>query len=253
MPLPPLIAWQTLGLRATAFRVPPSRLEEPTWWVDLVGSPPDKVTLQPKIGLLQQEGPFGGGNLSLQVQLDRIDWNLAPKIDPSEELLEPPSLGSFPDATNVFAKLAIQWLAVCPPVTRLAFGAAVFQPAADRVAGYRQVKEYLPDITLDPVGASDFLYQINRPRASAAGVAGLQINRLTKWSVMAFGSFRVVVTPGQLTSFAEDTQRYACRLDLDINTVPYPDGRELTHVALASIFGELIVLAHEIASNGDIP
>src|SRR5437879_3615648 len=115
----PLTAWQTLVLRLTAFLGPEPHPIQPSWWSDLVGTPPEKVVVQPKMGVGQQEGPYAGGNLNLQVAFDRADWSLTPKIEPSEEFLEPPSLGSFPDITNVFVKLMNQWLTISPQVTRL--------------------------------------------------------------------------------------------------------------------------------------
>src|SRR5215469_13775904 len=104
--LPPLAAWQALVLRLTAFRRAQARFEAPPWWSDLIGYPPDKVTSQPKLGLHQEHGTFAGGQLTLALQSDRIDWVLAPP-QPSDtgQLQEGvPSLGVFPEALTLFLK-----------------------------------------------------------------------------------------------------------------------------------------------------
>jgi hypothetical protein len=45
---------------------------------------------------------------------------------------------------------------------------------------------------------------------------------------------------------------FACRLELDINTLPEFQG-ELERAQLSSLFHELVDLAVEIANQGDIP
>ena len=132
-----------------------------------------------------------------------------------------------------------------------AFGAVLLRPVENRQAGYQQIAAYLPHVQLDPEGASDFLYQINRPRNSNSGIPDLRINRLSKWSIAAsmestfsFGSTSAAHFPGP--------RHFACRLELDINTVP--DFRdELAREQLPQIFQELVDLGKEIAKAGDIP
>jgi hypothetical protein len=192
----------------------------------------------------------------LQVAPERIDWLLAPLIEPSEEAGEelpptPPSAGPFTEALSSFLKLAIQWLQGCPPVTRLAFGAILFQPTVDRRAGHVQLSKYLHSIDLDP-DTSDFFYQINRPRNSTSGISGLRINRLTKWSVIMFQHFSVTLGKATITTAGYTTQEAACRVELDINTAPdFPD--VLPHETLPKIFQELVDLGQEITAKGDIP
>lgn len=253
--LPPLTAWQAQGFRLSAFRPPQARIEQTTWWTDLVGYPPDKVTSQPKIGLHQEEGAFAPGKLSLQLQLDRVDWTLTADADAPAESFELPTLGPFPDVLPLFTKLMGQWLTVGPPVTRLAFGALLSQPTEDLPAGYRLIDRYLPNVMLDPEGTSDFLYQINRPRPSRTGIPGLQINRLTKWSVMFFSGVSVTISVapvGAPVTTGRPTFRYAGRLELDINTVPDPTGTELPREALPTLLQELVELGRQIAAEGDV-
>src|SRR4029077_16583024 len=85
-----------------------------------------------------------------------------------------------------------------PTISRLAFGAVLFQSAESHETGYELLKSYLPKLEVDSKGSFDFLYQINRPRLSMSGIPSLQINRLSKWAVVAlqahfFGAGKGVV------------------------------------------------------------
>lgn len=248
--LPPISAWQVERLRLTAFPPPMTKISQPPWWADLVGYPPETVVSRPKVGLHREEGVFEGRKLFLQIQPERIDWILTPVV-PEEMPETPPSAGPFPDALKSFVNLMERWLEVCLPITRLAFGAVLFQPVADQRAGYVQIAKYLPSLKLDP-DTSDFLYQINRPRDSTSGVPGLRINRLTKWSILLFQGFDVTLAKKELTTVGYAVEESACRLELDINTVP-ESAAELPRETLPRVSQELVHLGQEIATKGDIP
>lgn len=247
-------AWHVLTLRATAFVAPDAPTAPSDWWGQLVGLPPEIVISRPKLGQHQQDGSFEGRKLTLQIQPERIDWTFMPADVQSPEELEEglPSAGSLSDALGPFHKLVLAWLPLAPPVTRLAFGAILFQPAENRRAGYAQIAGYIPSVKLDPDGSSDFLYQINRPRDSVSGIGGLRINRLTKWSVMLFERVRVEFKRPGVVAAGSLAMRSACRLELDINTSPEFSG-PLPHERLQSLFEELLTLGQEIAAKGDVP
>lgn len=253
--LPPPSAWQVQLLRLSSFRTPLFKIEAPTWWADLLDTPPDEVTSRPKEGLYLESGTVEERKLSLQIQPERIDWTLTP-LDPTgaAPITGLPSLGSFPVTLASFMDLMLRWLPVCPPANRLAFGCVLFQPAENRQAGYLQTAQYLDGIvTLDPENSSDFFYQINRPRPSGTGLQGLRINRLSRWSVLLFEGFRLVLSKAELTSQPYAVQQSACRLELDVNTVPESFGPELPREALAKVLQELVAVGEEIARSGDIP
>jgi len=246
--------WQVLTLRATAF-VPPDAPTLPSeWWAQLVGLPPENVISRPRLGQRQQDGSFEGRKLTLQIQPERIDWMFVPaNIERPEELGEGlPSAGSLPDVLGPFCKLILAWIPLAPPVTRLAFGAVLFQPAENRRAGYTQIAGYLPSVKLDPDGSSDFLYQINRTRDSRSGIAGLHINRLTKWSVVLIDHVRVEFKRPGVTTAGSLSLQSACRLELDINTSP-EFVEPLPRERLQPLFEELVALGQEIATKGDVP
>jgi hypothetical protein len=101
------------------------------------------------------------------------------------------------------------------------------------------------------IGATsrDFAYQINRRRESATR-AGLNINRLSKWSVALAQASVVDASTGEVVE--EEPERFATRLELDINTAP-GETDDLSGADAVALFDELITLGGEIAEHGDHP
>jgi len=251
--LPPLDAWQVSGMRVTAFPAEPTKIDAPSWWIDLLGHPPETQVIRPKIGQRQEEGEHEGRKLSLQVQPERIDWVLSPVVKLSEE--EPENLplaGPFPETLNSFLEVVMRWLTMCPPLTRLAFGAVLAQPVKDRQTGYLHIAKYLHHIRLDPE-SSDFFYQINRARPSRTGINDLRINRLSKWSVLLFQRLTVTLEKTSAKAVEYTGLQSACRLELDINTAPDFPGGTLPQDRLSEVLDELVGMANEIAALGDVP
>lgn len=251
--LPPVESWQVMSMRVTAFPAEALKSEEQSWWRDLVGYDPETVFSRPKAGQYQAEGEFEGRRLSLSLRLDRIDWSLTPVVNVSEgQPTTLPLAGPFPEVLGSFMKIASHCLPLLPPITRLAFGAVLAQPVEDSRSGYVQIAKYLPSVELDPEGSSDFLYQINRPRASNVGIERLRISRLTKWSVSTVRLVSVALQKTAITTVGLGPGDSACRLELDINTAPDFEGM-LPADKLPEILQELVDLAREIAAKGNIP
>lgn len=250
----PISAWQVESLRVTAFPTSPAPAGDLSWWTSLMGEPPETRITQPKRGGHREEGSFLGATLVNQVQPNRVDWllTLTPSLEPG--VMDLPTIGPFPELLEPFVGLMHRWLELetCPPLWRLAFGAILLVPVESREPGYRHLSAYLPSVHLDPVGSSDFLYQINRPRGSNSGVAGLTINRLCRWSValIQLVGFPAGV-PLPLDRMIEQ-QRHACRLELDINTSP-SFRVVLPREQVPLVFRELVDLAREIVGEGDVP
>lgn len=250
--------WQVELTRITAFygQLPPEKKEGwNTWWNDLVGVPPEHSSFRQRDSISQHEGPFNGGVLILALQPGRIDWYLTAKQ--AEE--EPDSPGGLsllkPEAIAKFQDLISRWMLLesYPPLIRLAFGQVLLQPVESREAGYLQLRTYLPSVDLRPE-STDFLYQINRPRQSTT-VPGLRINRLCKWSVILASKISFIFSTGQkeTTSFSPrlvDSEQ-ACRVELDINTLPEHQS-EFDRPTSSAVFEELVLLAKEIAEKGDV-
>ena len=252
-PRPPLSDWHTQMLRLTAFPSEVASIGEWPWWAELVGQPPETKVLQPRRGVQRYEGPFADGKLILNIKLGRIDWLFTAVEGPDMEAEGFSTVGALPDSLDTFRTLMIRWLELetSPAPIRLAFGCIVVQRVEDREAGYRQLATYLTSVQLAPEDSSDFLYQINRPRPSTSGIKGLQVNRLSKWSVAVLRSGMVAIR-GRSADLMPGPECFACRLELDINTAAdYQD--ELPSSGLVRVFEELVDLAMEIAQQGDVP
>jgi len=241
-------AWQTESLRLTAFLAPGLITNDAAWWEKLTGRAPETSIRRP---LYQDEGEFEEGRLTLSMQSLRVDWTYA--VDLRKFGTELPTLGVFPETSSKFKNLISRWFEICPSITRLAFGAVLLQPVSSRIEGYNRITGYLPSVKLDGEGSSDFAYQINRPRPSKS-MQALQINRLSKWSVMNLHYIQLAVDAGQpgLTQATIPNEGHnACRLELDINTSASFSG-QLPKEKLSVIFDELIAVGKEIAERGDI-
>jgi hypothetical protein len=254
--------WQVDLVRVTAFYGQiDSEKKQPwsSWWTDLVGVPPENTSLKKRDEILQDEGPFNGGDLILALQPGRIDWYLKSRRE--EQEAEDDQQGIIclkPEALGKFQELVRRWMKLdsCPPVTRLALGCVLLEQVESRQAGYLRLRNYLPAVDLNP-DSSDFLYQINRPRNSRTVAEGLRVNRLCKWSVAFLGKVSFSLSMGQkdkqpFTGSVQGHGQHACRVEVDINSDPeYKD--ELVGDKLLSLFDEFAGLAKEIAEKGDVP
>lgn len=239
------IEWQAESLRLTAFPSPDARIGQSNWWTELFKEQPEDKTEKPREGLVQEQGPFEGGKILLGIQPFRIDWLFTPA---DEERV----IGPFSQALETFLAPMRRWLHLSPSLIRIAFGAVLVSPTDSRESGYRKISPLLPSVKIDSEGSSDLLYQINRSRNSQTGLAGLRINRLSKWSVTAWGLSTIRFGPkGQPMDLIQSQQSFGCRLELDMNTAQDFESA-LPHDALGRVFQELVDLGIEIAQKGDI-
>lgn len=249
--------WRVETLRLTIFASKIPDLETIDWWEGLVNELPETKTVQPRSGTLQEVGAIKNGlcNLSLECQAQRIDWHLTPIVKAEEQIAEFPSFASLSEGLNLFKELLAPWLNDrCPEADRIAFGAILTQAVPTKEAGYELLGRFLPSVKLDPIGSSDLVYQINRPRTSRCDVPGLKVNRLSRWSVARLSGVMVQLAAGGKVSPQVVQVRntvYAERVELDVNTFreseePLPADKRVT------IFKELVELGVEIASKGDI-
>jgi hypothetical protein len=249
-----LAAWETQTLRLTAFPSPSAQIIRPTWWRDLMGNEPESSISQPRKGGLQEEGTYENGKLVLVFEPTRIDWLYTPMDDEKQQAKGFLTISPLHDALSTFIPLMNRWfeLETCPSVQRLALGTVVLQPVQDLRTGYQQLMQYLNSVQLDVDNSSDFLFQINRRRDSTV-VPGLRINRLSRWSVASMQRQIISMPIASVPTRHEVSPLYfACRLELDINTVPeFQD--EFDRGRLPSILRELADLGLEIANRGDIP
>jgi len=251
---PGLSAWQAESLRLTAFPAEgasPQQLAEWPGWEATLGNPPENSATRERGQLIREDGAFEVNWLSFTRQPARLEWVFQPSFDPSQETMVLPSLGSFVEVFPPFQEAMVRWLAVAPPLDRLAFGAVLSLPVTQREAAYDILGAMLP-VHLDPATSRDFMYQINRPRASAShGVENLEINRLSKWGCVRFAIVKMTIAGGA-QSLSQSDPDYCCRLELDINTpAEYPGA--LPSEGHTGLFRELVGMACEIAQEGDVP
>ena len=234
-------------IRLTAFPVDPVSVDEKGWWKELTGTDPETETKK-KLER-QYDGTYEDAGLQLTVDPVRVQWARFPLVDPKDMPDEFPNIGTFPDASDYFLSMMEKWLSKSPPLKRLAFGTVLLQSVENRESGYRLLNDYLDYVQLDP-NASDFTFQINRCRASDSGVDGLKINRLMKWTLFRWEIGINVSEGGKSPRHLTPSKGFACRLELDINTVPDIEN-DLPNDRLIPLWKELIHIAHDIAAEGD--
>jgi len=111
--------------------------------------------------------------------------------------------------------------------------------------------QFVPGVRFDSPDCSDFLYQINRPRASTL-TEGEPVNRLSKWSAAASQTVHLNLLPISRQTLAPvSAVKIATRLELDISTRAYRTS-PLDHSTIPAIFDELLDLGLEISERGDI-
>jgi hypothetical protein len=242
-----LSVWQVESLRITCFPVSATEFNASTWWQDVIGDQPENTKIRARDGFREDDGHFNGRKVVLGVQPLRIDWLMKSNEEEGEL-----TISSFQDGLDSFLELMSRWFKISPLLRRLAFGAILALPVDNRKSGYELIANYLPNVKLDPIGSSDFLYQINRTRNSQLDISELEINRLSKWSVVKRGLARIDILPEARVSLFPSSDTFSCRLELDVNTSgeyknDIPSGK------LVDVFHELVELAKEIALKGDIP
>jgi hypothetical protein len=235
--------WQIGDVRLTAFRTP--ALSEPgaelKKWEALVGKRPETVN-ETNYGLEgEASGPFIlGGKLRLRWSHGVIQWMLerSPDTDRPETFF-----WMNPEVLVPFKELMRRWLIDCPPLRRLAFGAALYLPVKDRREAYDHFERLLHLGLKYSDDEGDLVYQYNRRRLSQS-VSGVKINRLSKWTWV----------PLELRTQDDQPVRReeACLLEVDINTAPEFQGT-LPHDRYVQLFEEMVGLAVEIAARGDVP
>ena len=239
--------WEAEHFRLTCF-VQEAPQPNQNWWERICGSSPESTTIRMKGVHRVDQGKFGPGIVVLEIQPGRIDLVLSAFVGEQVPVTGFPVVGPHPKALIEFDGIVSRWLKLddLPPIQRMAFGVSVYMSVDSLKTGYVKLASYLKNLNI-PENSSDFSYQINRPRKALTQIHSLSINRLSKWSVA-----RLRIYSAQLDTVRTlAAERYACRLELDINTVP----EGLAHLPkemLPALFSELVALATEIMSKGDI-
>jgi hypothetical protein len=231
--------WRVESVRLTAFVTAP--LSEGKRWAYVVGELPELTTAKPREQSQEERGVFADGQLVLLTQPGRVDWQYLPS---PEEISTETRSADLSTMLRKFKPAVDRWLESTPQVKRLAMGVVLLAAVPDRDAGYVALQQYARSLRLAP-GAADVVFQVNRPRTSQV-IAGLTVNRLTKWSVAKRQRFEVSDN-GKVSSTSET---YACRLEVDLST--YAERKEeIPYTSLPELWQEFCVLSFEIAEKGE--
>lgn len=204
--------WRLGELRVTLFSIlPPENTKD--WWERVAGEPPHSETTNRQINAYHAEGVWESAVLTLDIQANRIDWKLSPKLVFSVEIDPLPSIGTITELGDKFLNLLVPWLGSCPPVSRIAFGAKLALQANGKSDLYSKLSSIL---TLDfSPSSTDFVYQINHPRTFVDQTSGweIKVNRISKWSHFVFK----MVHRAERSIPIEHESDYIM-VDIDINT-----------------------------------
>jgi len=246
-PRAPMEQWNAEVLRLTVFFAPGPPADASNWWRNLTNTDPESSETKPRMGVRTDSGGFNDGLLIMQFQTNRADWIYGNRPDALGE----PIRRNLGERLPVFSEVMAQWLAECPQVIRMAFGAIVLFESESREDSYRFLSNYLP-FDLDPENCSEFNFQINRVRRSRT-LPGLRINRLARWSAVrqVFGNLSVGEGPN-VVSLSPAAKTHGGRLELDMNTSEERN-EVIPEASLRPLFSELVQLGMEIVREGDIP
>lgn len=244
------LQWDVVALRMTAFPAPGTNISVSGWWETIVGEAPEQVTVKPRTGEFFEHGNLENGLFELKINPSSVTW--IHRADDLQLENDSESLGELVSTCEEFCIKMNKWfeLEAVPNLIRLAFGANLVQPVENQQMGLERVSKYIPAVSLDFANSIDFLYQINRRRPSESEFLDLEINRLTKWSVIQRQLFHI--NPALGGDAVARPPRDFVQLELDINSVQEFEG-ELGQSQLPSLFEELVSLGKEIAAEGDIP
>jgi hypothetical protein len=244
-------SWKTINLRLSVFIASAIDLSEYISWSAVFEGLPDVQNSQPKIGLTEAAGELGDGQLVLRTSPGRADLIYQQQLFDSlnAQQFEPQIPVNVLESFTRKANLLLQKLRKIPDIqiARLAFGAELLLPMPDKQSAYTALNDLLHSVDIDQ-NSSDFQYFINRKRNSNI-VKNVEINRLSQWSALV--SRNITINQND-ASTQQSPETFACRLILDINTIPTED-IYLPLGDIDALYAELVQLGKEIAEFGDIP
>lgn len=259
-PTPPV--WQAGQLRFTAFPVtggPDVVVGHRGVWRTLQGADPDQTREKRQPAELTERGPLGPNTLILQARERRVDLLLQPTeptSDDDETRTPVSTLGEFSATLESFMNVLRRWPRPEPSQNRsykrVALGAVLHLPVSSTTEALRQFLPLLPAVRLDPEGAADFLYRINRPREDRFGPETIRLNRLATWEAVNVTYSRVRISAEGVEPEETLQSENRAQLTLDLNT----DAARQTQLPpehLVEILDRLGRMGLELAAKGDQP
>jgi hypothetical protein len=236
--------WKVRSARLTFFIAPnasvPSEL-----WKKIAGEEPETSVLLRAQAVKTESGPLAEGVLKVQVQPMRIDCVYESLVEASGNV---GSLGPFPQALTPLSSLMERWADSdsFPSTQRVALGVTLYSETSDRASGYRALASFVDGVPTSE-DATDFIYQVNRPRPSNVPMDGLVINRLSRWSVA--GVQMVALGAGALSWPATPMQTFL-QLDLDLSTNA-DLSISIPSESVVPVIHDLVTAASEISTRGN--
>lgn len=233
----------------TAFFLPETRSTDIPAWADLTGEEPEQTTRNGS--LVRSEGRFASGRLGLATvapgRADLVYGAVAPEITALEDFAVP-NVGAPRAAIEELNPAIGRFLRNRRDIVRLAVGAHLSWPTSSRDESYSRVVQVIRTVAFNLTAASDFIYQVNRPRR-AQTLDGLELNRLAKWSSI---KNVIMLTDPNTTALSRSTERHSVLLEIDMST-DANRSNALPEDRLLGLVQELFILGEEIAANGDVP
>jgi hypothetical protein len=242
--------WEVQNLRATMF-VPKAVDLTSELWTRVTGVLPEVEERRAREGQTRIGGAVEGVLLlmiSTPLQLDVHLGPLQEQTSGASGAVIPRNIAGEPGPLFglLEAKLPLLFDQLSS-VTRIAFAGTVLSRSPDIPASYAHLQKLLGSVKVQPDKMRDLLYRVNWPAKSDTGV---DINRLTSWSSIAYRLFNAL-TLGGVAPIPSMAESYYVQLEFDINTVPRTelqfDAQQLKH-----IFPQLVQLARENLSAGEV-
>ena len=240
--------WQFSQIRFTAFSADPKTDLEGTFEAFFGFAPESRST---------QKAQF---LTEVSARRDNVVYRVlaaGPKIDitvdaaAAEAGVAPPALPMLPlpqETRETFVVSSSNILERLREVRRLAVGEHRLLPVNSRVEAYKRMATFLPGVSLDPEGSTDFFYQINRPRKYRVGNQDVKINRLSHWLGIVLS---VTVTAGNISQTTPVAD--AISLTTDVNSAVEIDVSTFNTGEHRHLVETLFAFSSEIAEKGDIP
>ena len=238
--------WDVESLRASIFHPPGTNaVAQSGLWEKATGNQPESIDSRPKSRITRVVGNVGENNLTLGIQDERIDW----LVRPNQPIGPLPTLGAVEDVLPLLRKAIQCTLETTPTVLRMAFNPVLVKQVPDPATALSQLSKHLPRLSLDSMDGTDFIYQINKQQRSAS-VPHVRLNRLARWSTELMDGLELTVGPSNQPRVKTTGLSSARKLNLDMNTDPTSGA--ISRDKIADLFDELVSIAGEIATEGDI-
>ena len=218
------VEWQAALLRMTVFHAPVVQLDVLESWALVDENLPAERNSKPREAeeTAQSEIAFrdGTASLTLRSQPGRLDWMLRPTQGQGSITIDAlAAIGPFSESLTRFTELLSPWLSRTElPIRRVALGTTAVVSAKDQRDGYETMSHLVPFAFGE--NDSDFIYRINKPRASVV-LDESPINCVRTWSVIRVQVSEVRLSSDRAASemrAVEVDPEFYCRLETDVNT-----------------------------------